>query len=301
MKKTITCLFLSVLMVLSPTMVSASINAPERTSNTTWVEDYANVLSPQTEAYIQEYSQRLADEHSACIMVVTVDFVTGTMADYTLAVFNQWKLGDGTLNNGVLLMLSIGDDDYYMMIGRGLEKSFPIHDIQELLDTYLEPGFANKNYDAGVRSVFEHTYNYLLDNIYGWGDNNGGGGGGGSSSSRSSIEAIIGIATMILVFIMIIFIIRAIGRSRRYYEPTYYYTRPRTTTYRSPYSYRPSVRRTYTNYYGPSSSSNYRSSGGGGSSSYHSSGGGGSSSSRSSGSGSSYGGSSRGAGAGRSK
>ena len=283
------------MMLFSWAPVSASIEAPERTSNNTWVEDYADVLSSSTEAYIQEYSQRLADEHSACIVVVTVDFVTGTMEDYALAIFNQWKIGDASLNNGVLLLLSIGDDDYYMMIGRGLEKSFSISKIQDLLDVYLEPDFANKDYDAGVKSVFAHTYDYMQYHIYG-GSSSGGDDGGGSGSSYSAFSAFIGLIMVLIMFFLIIYLIRRMSTRTRYYQPTYYYTRPRTTTYyHSPYSYRPYSSRSYST---PSSS--YRSSGGGGSS-YRSSGGGGSYSSHSSGSGSSYGGSSRGAGAGRSR
>ncbi len=291
MKRTITCLFLSLVMIFSLSTVSASITVPERTSNKTWVEDYANVLTDETEAYIQEYSQKLADEHSACIMVVTVDFVKGSIQDYTLSIFNQWKLGDSSLNNGVLLLLSIGDDDYYMMIGRGLEKSFPIYDIQSLLNNYLEPDFARGDYDAGVKSVFQQTYSYMISNIYG--PVNPGPENNNNYGYSTTWDMIVGLFTLIIIIALFVSIIRLLRRQRRYYEPTYYYTRPRVRTYRSPYSYSPySSSHTY-DYYSPRSSSSYRSSGGGSSSS--------SGSSRSYGSGSSYGGSSRGAGAGRSK
>ena len=151
MKKLITGLFLALMLLTPLAPVSASIKVPERTSTKTWVEDFANVLSPQTEQYIQQYSQYLADDHSACIVVVTMDYVTGEIDDYCLSMFNQWRIGDSNFNNGVLLLLSIGDDDYYMMIGRGLEDDFPISDIQYLLDNYLEPDFAAKDYDSGVR------------------------------------------------------------------------------------------------------------------------------------------------------
>lgn len=291
MKRTFTCLFLSVVMLFSLTTVSASIAVPERTSNNTWVEDYAAVLSSDTEKHIQEYSQRLADEHSACIMVVTVDFVKGSIQDYAISIFNQWKLGDANLNNGVLLLLSIGDDDYYMMIGRGLEKSFPIYDIQSLLNNYLEPDFARKDYDAGVMSVFRETYNYMQENIY---NSSGTPAPNGHGSSNADVYGFIGALVMlVIVIIILIFVLRTLRTARRYYEPTYYYTRPRYRTYRSPFSYTPSSYSSHDTYYTPRSSSH--SSGGGGGSFSHSS------SSHSSGSGSSHGGSSRGAGAGRIK
>ena len=165
MKKAIAAAVLVFSMLLSLTTVSASIKVPERTSSTTWVEDYADVLSDETEKHIQQKSQQLADDYSACIVVVTVDFVTGRIDDYALSIFNQWNIGDSSLNNGVLLLLSIGDDDYYMMLGRGLEDDFPIYDVQKLLDDYLEPSFAAKDYDTGVRRVFDQTYTYIDQNI----------------------------------------------------------------------------------------------------------------------------------------
>ena len=56
MKKFITGLFLALMMIMPLAPVSASINVPERTSTKTWVEDFANVLTPSTEQYIQQYS-----------------------------------------------------------------------------------------------------------------------------------------------------------------------------------------------------------------------------------------------------
>ena len=297
MKKFIISLFLPVFLLLTLNPVSASITVPERTSDTTWVEDYANVLTPSTEKYIQEFSQKLADDHSACIVVVTMDFVTGSIDDYALALFNQWKIGDANLNNGVLLLLSIGDDDYYMMIGRGLEDDFPIYDIQVLLDDYLEPDFAAKDYDSGVLEVYKQTYEYMEENIYN--TTPGGHDYGNDDRREDTFAAIMGFIAIIIAVIFIISILRSIRRARRYYTPYTYYTRPRYRTYSSPFSYRPS---TYHGYDRPSSYQSH-SSGGGYSSSSHSSGGGSShSSSHSSssfGSGHSSGGSSRGAGAGR--
>lgn len=289
MKKFITGLFLALMLITPLAPVSASINVPERTSTTTWVEDFANVLSPSTEQYIQQYSQYLADDHSACIVVVTMDYVTGEIDDYALSLFNQWRIGDGNFDNGVLLLLSIGDDDYYMMIGRGLEDDFPISDIQYLLDNYLEPDFAVRNYDSGVRKVFEKTYEYMEENVYYSGNTE-------PDNHNNSLNTLYMIIGMIICFIIIISVLRSIRRVRRYYEPVYYYTRPRHTTYYSPYTYRPYT----THYYTSPPSSSYHSHSSGGGSSYHSSSSHSSSSySSHSGTGTSFGGSSRGAGAGR--
>ena len=296
MKKKLLKLFLSITAILSLAVpVSASITVPERSSNTSWVEDYANVLSSSTEQYIQEYSQLLADNFKACIVVVTVDFVQSSIEDYCYAIFNNWQIGDKDLNNGVLLLMSIGDDDYYMMVGRGIANSFTTTRIRNILDNYLEPYFAKKDYDAGAKAAFKAAYEFMVNNIYNKGNNNNNN-GGGSTNYANIYSFIAGLIALIIVIVIIVSIIRSLSRVTRYYEPRVYYTRPRYRTYTSPYTYRPSNFNNYDrtpSYHSTPSSTYTRPSS---SSSSHSSS---SSGLRSTGTGTSFGGSTRGSGAGR--
>jgi len=299
MKKKLLKLFLSIAAILSLAVpVSASITVPERSSNTSWVEDYANVLSSSTEQYIQEYSQILADNFKACIVVVTVDFVQSNIEDYCYAIFNNWQIGDKDLNNGVLLLMSVGDDDYYMMVGRGISDSFTTAKIRSILDNYLEPYFAKKDYDSGARAAFEASYDLMVNEIYNPGNNNNGGGGGGSTGMDNLYSFIGGLIVLIICIVIVVSIARSISRVRRYYEPNVYYTRPRYRTYTSPYTYRPSNLTNYdrTPSYHSTPSSTYTRP----SSTYtRPSSSSSSSGLRSTGTGTSFGGSTRGSGAGR--
>ena len=75
--------------------------------------------------------------------------------DYAYAVFNKWKIGSADKNNGVLILLSVEEDDYWVLQGKGLETLLPSGTLKLMLDDYLEPYFAKKQYDEGVRALFD--------------------------------------------------------------------------------------------------------------------------------------------------
>lgn len=57
--------------------------------------------------------------------MATVDFTDGEdIADYAYDLFNKWGIGDKKSNNGLLILLSIGAEDYYAEPGVGLTDVF---------------------------------------------------------------------------------------------------------------------------------------------------------------------------------
>lgn len=135
-----------------PSAAWAVVDAPAQG----YVGDYANVLTDETEQYIIEQNAKLDQATGAQLVVVTVDFLDGmTAEDYAYQIFNQWGIGDQEKNNGLLLLLAIGEEDYWAMQGKGLEGILSSGTLGDYLYEYLEPDFAAGNYDAGVRKVFD--------------------------------------------------------------------------------------------------------------------------------------------------
>ena len=126
--------------------------------------DDANVLSQELEGEIFFSNKLLYDACGAQIVVVTVDS-TGREAidDYAYDLFNKWGIGDVSKNNGFLLLLAIGDDDYYALPGSGLDSRFSAGTIKSYYDQYLEKDFAAKNYEAGVKKLFEAVFERIAD------------------------------------------------------------------------------------------------------------------------------------------
>ena len=131
---------------------------------TGYVYDGANVLSSSTESYIERTGSALAEACGAEVVVATVDFTDGEdIADYAYDLFNKWGIGDKRANNGLLILLSVGAEDYYAEPGVGLTDVFTGGVLDAMLYDYLEDDFAAKEYDSGVKKVYARAVEILED------------------------------------------------------------------------------------------------------------------------------------------
>ena len=156
-------LFLCLLLCLTTATAAWAIVEPPPE---VYVGDYADVLSAETEQLIIEENERLEALTGAQIVVATVDFLDGMeIEDYAYTVFNEWGIGDAEKNNGLLLLLVIGEENYWAMQGDGIYRALTSGMLDEYLFTYLEDDFAVGDYDAGVAKVFQAFVDWY-DNYY---------------------------------------------------------------------------------------------------------------------------------------
>ena len=161
LKKTGAVLLTVLVLVLMavPALAVALPDAP-----TGYVYDGANVLSSSTESYIERTGSALAEACGAEVVVATVDFTDGEdIADYAYDLFNKWGIGDKRANNGLLILLSVGAEDYYAEPGVGLTDVFTGGVLDAMLYDYLEDDFAAKEYDSGVKKVYARAVEILED------------------------------------------------------------------------------------------------------------------------------------------
>ncbi len=154
--------------LLAPAVLAAPV-LPERPANL-YVGDFAQVLEPSTVNAIVRENESLFDETGAEILVVTVDFLDGwDIADYAMELGNQWGIGSAERQNGVVLLLAIGEDNYWVTVSKGLEDYISDGVLGDILEDYLEPDFARGDYDAGVQRVFGALLN-TVRKVYASGD-----------------------------------------------------------------------------------------------------------------------------------
>lgn len=133
-------------------------------SESFYVNDFANVIDEKTENYMVNYGVKLHQKSGAQVVLVTVDSTNGTsMEQYATSLFNSWGVGSAEKNNGVLLLFSIKDDDYWAVPGKGLEDTLNDNVLSQILSESLEPDFAKKDYSAGARK----TYGSLIQKLGG--------------------------------------------------------------------------------------------------------------------------------------
>ncbi len=132
---------------------AALARVPDRPDNK-YVLDTAGVLSEDTEKWIVAENQELFKDCGGEIVVAAVDFLGGEdIRDYTYDMFNTWEIGSDTRNNGILLVLAIGEENYFIQAGYGIDDYFDVPLFSDILNEYLEPDFAAGDYDAGVRKT----------------------------------------------------------------------------------------------------------------------------------------------------
>jgi uncharacterized protein len=138
-----------------------AVKIPEP-SEALYVNDYADVISEETTRYIVEKNDYLYETTGAQIVIVTLSGLGGeNIEKYAYSLFNEWGIGSAEKNNGVLFLMSIGDDDYWALQGKGLEDTLSSGILAGYLDDFAESYFASGDYDGCARSFFDAVYNNL--------------------------------------------------------------------------------------------------------------------------------------------
>ena len=117
--------------------------------------DQANVLSEETKALIYFNNVNLEEACDGQVVVVILRSLNGAdTGDYAYRLTNSWELNGYDASNRILVLMSIEDDDYYVVQGKAMERFLTPDRIAEINDEYLEPDFAARDYDAGAAKVF---------------------------------------------------------------------------------------------------------------------------------------------------
>lgn len=121
-----------------------------------YVNDYAGVVDPKTENRLINEGIRLHKRNGAQVVLVTVNNTGGvSMKDYANYLFNEWGVGSAEKNNGLLLLMSIQDDDYWAVQGSGIQDTVTDERLSAILRRDLEPDFAAKKYSAGAVKAYQ--------------------------------------------------------------------------------------------------------------------------------------------------
>ena len=134
------------------------INAPAdlvQIDRSQCVIDSADILSDETTAYMENLNVELSSScYGAQIGVMSVKTTGRTdIESYAEQAFKEWGPGDKNENNGVLLLLVPGDDNYYCATGKGLVDAMPSGTVSALLYDNLEQAWVEGSYDAGVQQT----------------------------------------------------------------------------------------------------------------------------------------------------
>lgn len=152
------------LIALCPVLLGA---APSYTSEF-YVNDYADVLSDETESHILSTALQLNNETTAQVCVLTVDTLDGEdISEYSVEVFREWGIGDKDKDNGVLIVLSVNDREMWITSGYGIEGTLTDARLGALRDTYAMPYYSENDFDTGTKQLFDAIVSVIATEEYG--------------------------------------------------------------------------------------------------------------------------------------
>jgi len=124
---------------------------------TNYVSDFANVLSPQTEASLNALCLQVDRQAHAQIAVVLVKSLDGEpIENFATALEDKWKVGKKGTDRGLLLIFATTDRKYRFEVGYGLEGILPdgrVGDIGRQMVPYLQ----QNNYDGAVTLALQQV------------------------------------------------------------------------------------------------------------------------------------------------
>lgn len=158
MKKTF--LMVSIFLCMIPVLVDAMV----KPTSAFYVNDYANVLSEETEKYIVSQSSKLNAIDGTQIVVVTIPSLEGeTIENYANKLFNEFGIGDSKNNNGLLLLLALEERMFRVEVGYGLEGILPDGKTGRFQDQYIIPYLKNNDWDNGIINGYNAFYKDIVE------------------------------------------------------------------------------------------------------------------------------------------
>ncbi len=169
--------------------------------HTRYINDYANLISPDEENFLNQKLQTYWDSTSTDLVVVLLETLNGEEAfDVGLKIFNTWGIGTKAKDNGVLILIAHENDDpakrkIWITTGKGAEGFLPDGVAGSIIRHVMGPAFKEKMYGKGI--------NAAIDEII----------ARSKGEYKNSEEGPKGKAPVFLIIILIIFLVSFMGRN----------------------------------------------------------------------------------------
>lgn len=148
----LTVLYLSA--VPSSTASAARFDFPDPDG---YVNDFADVLSDETEESLENELSAFDEAETTQILVITLNTLPETVTlesfvPYLTDDHPSWRAGTEEFDNGVIFTVVIDDRDMRIDTGYGVEGALPDAKARMILDYEVQPRFKEGDYDAGVKA-----------------------------------------------------------------------------------------------------------------------------------------------------
>jgi len=126
------------------------------------VNDLAHVMTPDQEDALERKLVAYDDSTSIQIAIVTVPTIGDEpIEDYALSILREWKVGNKTTNNGLVILAAIQERKVYIATGYGMEGSVPDITAKSIVENEIIPNFKEGGQDNYYRG-FIHAADAVI-------------------------------------------------------------------------------------------------------------------------------------------
>ncbi len=116
-----------------------------------YVNDYAGVISDDTEATLEQFLSYVETKTTAEIALVTVKSLKSEPIElYAEQLFREWGIGKKGEDNGLLFLVAPNERKMRIEVGYGLEGALPDGLCGQIRDQYVLPFFKQDDYAQGI-------------------------------------------------------------------------------------------------------------------------------------------------------
>jgi len=128
----------------------------------TLVNDYTGTLSATQKQQLEDKLVAFDDSTSTQVAIAIVKSIGEyDINDYALELGRKWGVGGAKKNNGVMIVVSLGDRKISMQTGYGLEGALPDIITKRIIDNEIKPYFKDGDYygglDAGTTAIIKYA------------------------------------------------------------------------------------------------------------------------------------------------
>jgi len=149
----------SLVAVLALVLPNLSLGAQAQTAYPPFldahVNDYAQILEASDKAELRSLLSEFQAETGVQAVVLTVnsirDYQTGdtTIESFATNLFNSWGIGDRTRNDGILMLVAVGDREMRIELGMGYSSRYDAV-AQSVIDRHMIPYFRDGDFSRGI-------------------------------------------------------------------------------------------------------------------------------------------------------
>ena len=158
------CLCLTLILFPLPSYALTVQDVPNpRQDNGGWVTDMAQILSPDTEAKLNQIISELESQTGDEIAVVTVPETSPASSPkaFTTKLFNYWDIG----KKGVLFLVSKSDRRVEIATGYAIEAILPTVQVSNIIQKEIIPQFKQGNFEGGILAGTKSLISKLGGNV----------------------------------------------------------------------------------------------------------------------------------------